>query len=94
MLDTTEKAYVIQIWIHAYIDFTIKRDRPDNGCVITYFQCEYWNVPPLKNGYYNLLEALNETTNYELPNMWEVLDDWNEFVRRLKLLGMWEESNE
>lgn len=103
MLDTTEKACdldVIQIWIHAYINFTIKRNRPDNGCVITHFQCEdyeCWNVPPLKNGYYNridLLEALNETTNYELPNMWEVLDDWNEFVRRLKLLGMWEESNE
>lgn len=101
MLGTTEKACdldVIQIWIHAYIDFTIKRNRPDNGCAITHWKdIEYWNVPPLKNGYYNridLLEALNETTNYELPNMCDVLDNWDEFVRRLKLLGMWEERNE
>lgn len=102
MLDTTEKACkldVIQVWIHAYVDFTIKRNREDNGCVITHFKkdCEYWNVPPLKNGYesrIDLLEALNETTDYELPRMFEVLDQWDEFVRRLKLLGMWEERNE
>lgn len=103
MLDTVGKACnldVIQLWVYAYIDFTIKRNRADNGCVITHWKDEngeYWNVPPLKNGYYNkidLLEALDETTDYELPKMYEVLDNWGEFVRRLTLLGMWEERNE
>lgn len=91
MLDTTEKACKLDV-IHAYVDFTIQRNREDNGCVITHFKnWEYWNVPPLKNGYesrIDLLEALNETTDYELPRMFEVLDQWDEFVRRLKLLGM------
>ena len=103
MLDTVEKACdldTIQIWVYAYVDFTIKRNRLDNGCVITHRKdedWEYWNVPPLKNGYdskIDLLEALNEVADYKLPKMWEVLDKWDEFVRRLKLLGMWEECNE
>lgn len=45
----------------------------------------------MKNGYesrIDLLEALNETTDYKLPRMFEVPDQWDEFVRRLKLLGM------
>lgn len=104
MLTVTEKACdldVIQIWIHAYVDVTIKRNREDNGCVITHSEFdngeEYWNVPLLKNRYWSradLLDALNEVYDYELPKMWTVLDNWNEFVRRLRLLGMWREENE
>lgn len=90
---------IVQIWVHAYVDFTIKRNREDNGCVITHYKADYgdyWNVPPLKNGYYSrmeLLKGLNEVYNYELPKMCSVLDQWDEFVRRLKLLNMWEERN-
>lgn len=103
ILDATEKVCnldIIQIWIHAYIDFAIKQDRADNGCVITHTKLggrDYWNVPPLKNGYYNkveLLEDLRNDVDPFLPRMCDVLDNWDEFVRRLKLLGMWEECYE
>ena len=101
MLDTAEKACnldVVQLWIHAYIDFTIKRNRVDNGCVITHNKSkdgEYWNVPPLKSTYVTrvaLLDALRNDIDTFLPRMCDVLDNWSEFVRRLKLLGMWKEA--
>lgn len=103
VLGVAEKACkldVVQVWINAYIDFVIKRNRADNGCVITheiYDDTDYWNVPPLKNGYYSrleLLEDLNDACDYELPRLYDVLDNWDEFVRRLKLLGMWRDSDE
>lgn len=85
---------VVQIWIHAYIDFTIKRNRIDNGCIITHCKNGCWNVPPLKNAFdsrLEMLQALDSACDNELPNIYEVLDKWDEFVRRLNLLGMWEE---
>lgn len=100
MLDSAEKTCnldIIQLWIYVYIDFTIKCNRIDNGCIITHYknkQGEYWNVPPLKSIYNTrvaLLEALRNDTDPFLPRMCDVLDQWDEFVRRLKLLGMWKE---
>lgn len=104
MLTVTKKACdldVIQIWIHAYVDFTIKRNREDNGCIVTHTKFddgeEYWNVPPLKNGYWSkseLLKDLNDACGGQLPKKWTIVERWDEFVRRLKLLGMWREENE
>lgn len=57
ILDTAEKACeldIIQVWVYAYMDFVIKRNIEDDGCVITHMKFngrDYWNVPPLKNGY-------------------------------------------
>lgn len=92
---------ILQVWVHAYIDFTIKRNRLDNGCVITHFKFEDgsdgWNVPPFKNCYESkkdLLDALQDVTDYTLPKFYVVLDYWSEFVHRLKLLGMWKEEVE
>lgn len=103
MLTVTERECdldIIQRWIYAYVDFTIKRNRLDNGCVITHYyieDIECWSVPPLKNTYesrIDLLEDLQDVTKYELPKPWVILDNWTEFVRRLTLLGMWEELKE
>lgn len=103
VLGVAEKACeldVVQVWINAYIDFVIKRNRADNGCIITHHKendWEYWNVPPLKNCYESrieMLDALDDACYNELPKMWEVLDKWDEFIRRLKLLGMYKEDSD
>ncbi len=103
VLGVAEKACeldVVQVWINAYIDIVIKRNRADNGCVIThriFDGGDYWNVPPLKNGYSNrvtLLEDLRMSIDPFLPRMCDVLDNWDEFVRRLKLLGMYKEDKD
>ena len=105
MLDITEKACnldVIQVWIHAYIDYVIKYNRT---ATITHYKLDTgdcaWSVPAFENTYFSrieLLETLQGCVNYDfnvnLPRMWEVLDQWDEFVRRLNLLGMWEERDE
>lgn len=88
VLDVAEQACeldVLQLWIHAYVDYTIRRNRVDNGCVITHYkdgEWEYWNVPPLKNGYENRVELLEELRGtidtvfgYTLPRMWEERDE-------------------
>lgn len=99
MLDTTEKACeldTIQIWIHAYIDWLTKNN--ENG-VVTHYKLDTgdyaWSVPAFENTYFTrveLLESWRDNVDDTLPNIWEVLDRWCEFVKRLKILGMWEED--
>lgn len=105
MLTVTEEACnldIIQVWIHAYIDVVTKLNR--NGTISHYKTLDgsdAWSVSVFKNTYFNRVELLKEVKacadyhiDVNLPRMWEVLDQWSEFVRRLKLLGMWEEENE
>lgn len=101
MLDTAEKACdldVVQIWIHAYIDWVINNNY--HTSVITHYRTEdnyeAWSVPTFEDTYFNkvdLLTAFEYNIDPFLPRMCDVLDQWNEFVRRLKLLGLWEEDN-
>ncbi len=93
---------IIQVWVHAYIDYAIKYNRT---ATITHYKLDNgdyaWSVPAFENTYFDrveLLQILKEcveyTFNVDLPRIWEVLDKWDEFVRRLKLLGMWREEVE
>lgn len=93
---------VIQVWIHAYIDVITKWNR--DGTILHYKTVEgddAWSISAFKNTYFNrveLLEAWQECAEYvidtNLPKIWDVLDNWDELVRRLKLLNMWEENND
>lgn len=100
ILDATEKACnldIIQVWIHAYIDCaTNDRHTP----VITHYKTlegdDAWRVCVFEDTYYNridLLKALDERSDFDLPRMWDVLEKWDEFVKRLASLGLWEEDN-
>lgn len=84
---------IIQVWIRAYIDLMTKWN--EDGKIVHYKLDEgedAWSVSAFEDTYYNrvdLLEAIRE--HIELPRIWDVLDQWDVFVQRLKLLGMWEE---
>lgn len=98
VLNVTERECdldVIQIWIHSFIDYVIKNNEDS---VITHYKTkeghDAWSVSAFEDTYFNrldLLNALDERSGYNLPRMLYVLDHWNEFVKRLKLLGLWEE---
>lgn len=87
---------VVQVWIHAYIDIVTRRD--ESGIINHYKTIEgddAWNMPIFEDTYFSkveLLESFREYGNVHLPRMCDVLDQWDEFVRRLKVLGMWKES--
>ena len=102
VLDATEKACdldVIQVWIHTYIDYIVKNNRYNKSCVIDHYKTiegdDAWSMPIFEDTYFtriNLLEAWQDNIGEYLPRPWEVLDKWDEFVRRLKSLGMWKED--
>lgn len=87
----------IQIWIHAYIDWVVKHDRYTGK--ITHYKTvegyDAWSIPAFKDTYFTeleLLKAWKDIVDDTLPNALDVLDQWNEFIRRLKLLGILEEE--
>ena len=88
---------IIQVWIHAYIDLITKWNEDGK---IAHYKLEEgddaWSVSAFEDTYYNrvdLLEAIREHIDIELPRICDVLDQWDVFVQRLKLLGIWEELN-
>lgn len=102
VLDSAENACdldVIQIWIHAYIDYVVKYNRNNKSCVIHHYKTiegdDAWSINFFEDTYFtriNLLEAWQDNICEYLPRPWEVLDQWDEFVRRLKMLGLWKED--
>ena len=98
MLDTVEKACnldVVQIWIHAYVDFIVHRN--EDGTINHYKTldgADAWSMSIIEDTFFSrvdLLQALNECCESKLPRMLDILNQWDEFVERLKLLGLWEE---
>lgn len=97
ILKTTERACrldVIQVWVHAYVDFVVNRN--EEGTIRHYKTTEgedAWSMPIIEDTFFSrveLLEALNEYCEQELPMMFDIIDRWDEFVKRLKLLGLYE----
>lgn len=106
MPDVTESACgldTVQIWIHAYVEWCIKRNRKDLSPTIEHYTFETgedaWSVPTFKNTYesrFDFLEELRNTIKYhfdhDLPQIYNVLDNWEEFTRRLELLGLYKDE--
>ena len=89
---------VVQIWIHSYIDYITKWNDKER---IYHYRLkdgdEAWSVSAFEDTYYNrldLLKALQEHSDFDLPKIWDMLDQWDEFVRRLKVLGLWEDADD
>ena len=99
VLDATEKACeldIVQVWIHAYVDIVTRWN--ESGIIEHYKTIEgddAWSMSIFEDTYFTrveLLEAICEYNESDLPRMWDVLDQWDVFVHRLKLLGMWKET--
>lgn len=87
---------VVQVWINAYINWVSKQDYHTG--IITHYKTvdgeDAWSVSAFEDTYFSrveLLEACKYNIDMGLPKMLDVLDQWDEFVSRLKVLGMWEE---
>ena len=93
VLITSETDY-IQLWVEAYCRCVIKRNRPDISQKITCYG-SFYMCGPLKSQYHSkceLLEAINDfATEQDLPYIYSVAEHWEEFTRRLELLGLYEQ---
>ena len=99
MIDVAEQACaldIVQVWINAYINYICRYDREST---IKHYKTiegdDAWSMPGFKDTYFNrvdMLKAIKNNLDINLPDFWLVLDQWDEFVRRLKLLRIWEEE--
>lgn len=90
----------VQIWVDAYCRCVIKRKDKVNNNVMERYKFEdcddtALSVPIFENTYtsrFDFLEELQYAVDYDLPNMFEVLDRWDEFTQRLELLGLYKDE--
>lgn len=102
ILDVVERECdidIVQVWINAYINYASKYSRYDRECIIKHYKTvegdDCWSMSIFEDTYFSrvdMLKAIRYNLDVNLHNFWAVLDQWDEFVRRLKLLGMWEEE--
>lgn len=99
MIDVAEQACsldIVQVWISAYINYACQYNRE---CTINHYKTidgdDAWSMRIFKDTYFSrvdMLKAIKYNLDINLPDFWLVLDQWDEFVRRLKLLGIWEDE--